>query len=256
MTRITLSDRTAIEAGIYVRQSLTEIAAKIGKTTIAVSREIRKNCTQVRGIHPHGNDCHFAFNCKRKHLCGEQNCERNCVHCKTVDCRTLCKRFSNSPCKQLSKPPYVCNVCTSRRVCKADRAYYIAAQADAVAKRRYSDSRRGPQLDKEEIAALDALVSPLILKGQPLTHIFSSHSTEIPISQRTLYNYIENGHLSVGNLDLRRKVGYRPRKKKKEPTEAFENLQFRKERTYQHFEQHLAENPNLPYTHRILSLCY
>lgn len=247
MTRITLSDRTAIEAGIYARQSLTEIAAKIGKTTIAVSREIRKNCTQVRGIHPHGNDCHFAFNCKRKHLCSEQNCERNCVHCKTVDCRTLCKRFSNSPCKQLSKPPYVCNVCTSRRVCKADRAYYIAAQADAVAKRRYSDSRRGPQLDKEEIAALDALVSPLILKGQPLTHIFSSHSTEIPISQRTLYNYIENGHLSVGNLDLRRKVGYRPRKKKKEPTEAFENLQFRKERTYQHFEQHLAENPNLPY---------
>ena len=247
MTRITLSDRTAIEAGIYARQSLTEIAAKIGKTTIAVSREIRKNCTPVRGIHPHGNDCHFAFNCKRKHLCSEQNCERNCVHCKTVDCRTLCKRFSNSPCKQLSKPPYVCNVCTSRRVCKADRAYYIAAQADAVAKRRYSDSRRGPQLDKEEIAALDALVSPLILKGQPLTHIFSSHSAEIPISQRTLYNYIENGHLSVGNLDLRRKVGYRPRKKKKEPTEAFENLRFRKERTYQHFEQHLAENPNLPY---------
>lgn len=56
MTRITLSDRTAIEAGIYARQSLTEIAAKIGKTTIAVSREIRKNCTQVRSIHPHGND--------------------------------------------------------------------------------------------------------------------------------------------------------------------------------------------------------
>ena len=71
MTRITLSDRTAIEAGIYARQSLTEIAAKIGKTTIAVSREIRKNCTRVRGIHPHGNDCHFAFNCKRKHLCSE-----------------------------------------------------------------------------------------------------------------------------------------------------------------------------------------
>ena len=68
MTRITLSDRTAIEAGIYARQSLTEIAAKIGKTTIAVSREIRKNCTPVRGIHPHGNDCHFAFNCKRKGL--------------------------------------------------------------------------------------------------------------------------------------------------------------------------------------------
>ena len=176
MTRITLSDRTAIEAGIYARQSLTEIAAKIGKTTIAVSREIRKNCTQVRGIHPHGNECHFAFNCKRKHLCGEQNCERNCVHCKTVDCRTLCQRFSNSPCKQLSKPPYVCNVCTSRRVCKADRAYYIAAQADAVAKRRYSDSRRGPQLDKSpfELASgpeFEKLKQVLGIEGIPADDI-------------------------------------------------------------------------------------
>ena len=188
MSRITLSDRTAIEAGIYARQSLSEIAKKIGKTTTAVSREIRKNCTHVAGVHPHGNDCHMATSCKRKHLCGDKKCERKCVHCKTIDCRTICRQYNNSPCKQLSKPPYVCNVCGARRVCKADRAYYIAAQADAVAKRRYSESRQGPQLDKDEMAALDELVSPLILKGQPLTHIFSSHSSEIPVSQRTLYN--------------------------------------------------------------------
>lgn len=247
MSRITLSERTAIEAGIYARKPLSEIAKKIGKTTTAVSREIRKNCTHVAGVHPHGNDCHMATSCKRKHLCGDKKCERKCVHCKAIDCRTICRQYNNSPCKQLSKPPYVCNVCGARRTCKADRAYYIAAQADAVAKRRYSESRRGPQLDKAEMAALDELISPLILKGQPLTHIFSSHSSEIPVSQRTLYNYIEDGHLKVGNLDLRRKVGYKPRRKKKETTEAFENLQFRKERTYQHFEKHLKENPGLPY---------
>ena len=85
MSRITLSDRTAIEAGIYARQSLSEIAKKIGKTTTAVSREIRKNCTHVAGVHPHGNDCHMATSCKRKHLCGDKKCERKCVHCKTID---------------------------------------------------------------------------------------------------------------------------------------------------------------------------
>ena len=186
------------------------LCKKIKKTTTAVSHEIRKNCTHVAGVHPRGNDCHMATSCKRKHLCGDKKCERKCVHCKTTDCRTICRQYNNSPCKQLSKPPYVCNVCGARRVCKADRAYYIAAQAEAVAKRRYSESRRGPQLDKEEMTALDELVSPLILKGQPLTHIFSSHSAEIPVSQRTLYNYIEDGHLKVSNLDLRRKVGYKP----------------------------------------------
>ena len=247
MSRITLSERTAIEAGIYAKLSLSEIAKKIKKTTIAVSREIRNNCTRVPGFHPNGNDCRMATGCKRKHLCENQQCSSYCVHCRSHDCRTICKQYNNSPCTQLGKPPYVCNVCGNRRICKADRAYYIATQADAVAKRRYSDSRKGPQLTKAEMKALDELVSPLIRKGQPLNHIFSSHGSDIPISQRTLYNYIENGHLGVGNLDLRRKVGYRPRRKKKDQTTAKESKSFRKERTYQHFEQYIADNPGIPY---------
>ena len=46
--------------------------------------------------------------------------------------------------------------------------YYTAQQADAVAKRRYAEARNKPQMQKEAIAALDALVTPLIKKGQPL----------------------------------------------------------------------------------------
>ena len=92
-----------------------------------------------------------------------------------------------------------------------DRVYYMAQQADAMAKRRYSQARSKPQLAEDEMAALDALVTPLIKKGQPLTHICAEHGEELPVSQRTLYNYIDSGTLSVGNLDLRRKVGYRPR---------------------------------------------
>ena len=247
MERITLSDRTAIEAGIYGRLSLKQIADKIGKTPIAVSREIRRNCTKVAGVHPRGNDCWFASECKRVHLCGNAVCNRKCVNCKDLDCRTICRRYTNKPCTKLSKPPYVCNVCSSRRKCKQDRAYYIATQADAVARRRYSNARSGPHVKGEAMVELDSIVSPLVLKGQPLTHIYATHGENLPVSQRTLYNYISDGWLSIGNLDLRRKVGYRPRRKKKEPSEAFENLQFRKDRTYQHFEKCLAQNPGIPY---------
>lgn len=95
--------------------------------------------------------------------------------------------------------------------------------------------------------ALDALVSPLIKKGQPLTHICLTHKDEIPVSQRTLYNYIENRRLSIGNLDLRRKVGYRPRRKKKEPTEAFLNQEYRKDRTYGDFFTYMAQHPEANY---------
>lgn len=247
MSRINLSERTAIEAGIYGKLSLKEIAVKIGRTVKAVSREIRKNCTRVLGTHPRGNDCRNATGCKRLHLCGNKSCNRRCVYCKEVDCRTICRQYDNRPCSKLSKPPYVCNVCSSRRICKADRAYYIAAQADAVSRRRYADARCGPHVKGEDMTALDNLVTPLIQKGQPLTHIFATHAEEIPISQRTLYNYIGDRRLTIGNLDLRRKVGYRPRKKKKEPSEQFDNLVFRQERTFRHFEQYLEAHPGTAY---------
>ena len=245
MSRITLSERVAIEAGLYGRQSLKEIAEKIHKSPRYVSEELKRNRTKIKGIRPHGKDCWYATECKRSKLCGDAYCQKKCVSCQSVDCQTVCRAYNNSPCIQLQRPPYVCNTCNIRRKCKLDRAYYIAQQADAMAKRRYSDARSKPHIRGEELTALDKLVSPLIKKGQPLTHIFSAHGDEIPVSQRTLYNYIEARRLSVGNLDLRRKVGYRPRRKKKEQSEAFLNQQYRKDRTYEDFFTYMARHPKV-----------
>lgn len=247
MSRIGISERMAIEAGIYRKQSLERIAETIGKNRRFVSEEIRKNRTLAPGEKPGGNDCVYALECKRKGLCGSESCSRKCAFCREVDCRTVCSRYDNSPCSQLSKPPYVCNTCPRRRKCKADRAYYIAQQADAVAKRRYSLARSKPQIRGEELEALDQLVSPLIKKGQPLTHIFAEHGEEIPVSQRTLYHYIDSRMLCAGNLDLRRKLSYRPRRKRKEPTEGFLNQEFRKDRSYLDFLTYLDQHPGVNY---------
>ena len=208
MSRMTLSDRIEIEAGIYARKSLSEIAEQIHKSRRYVSEELRRNATKIPGEHPLGKRCRNATGCRRGGLCGKENCHQMCYTCKEVDCQTVCKAYNDDPCKELQKPPYVCNVCSRRRKCKSDRVYYTAQQADAVAKRRYAEAKHKPQMQKEAMAALDALVTPLIKKGQPLTHIYAEHGEELPVSQRTLYNYIDSGRLSVGNLDLRRKVGY------------------------------------------------
>lgn len=122
---------------------------------------------------------------------------------------------------------------------------YIGTQANAAAKRRYSEARSKPQVQGEELKALNCLITPLVKKGQPLTHIFAEHGKEIPVSQRTLYQYIDSGTLSIGNLDLRRKVGYRPRKKKYEPSESFLNQKCRKDRTYEDFFTYMARHPNV-----------
>ena len=205
MSRMTLSDRIEIEAGIYARKSLSEIAEQIHKSRRYVSEELRRNATKIPGEHPLGKRCRNATGCRRGGLCGKENCHQMCYTCKEVDCQTVCKAYNDDPCKELQKPPYVCNVCSRRRKCKSDRVYYTAQQADAVAKRRYAEAKNKPQMQKEAMAALDALVTPLIKKGQPRTHIYAEHGAELPVSQRTLYNYIDSGRLSVGNLDLRRK---------------------------------------------------
>lgn len=244
MSRLTLSERIAIESGIYEHLKLNEIAKRIFKSPETVSREIRKNRTLVTGYKPFGKDCNFANECKTKGLCGKTGCTKRCVTCKEYECRELCKRYSNKPCKNLSKPPYVCNVCTNRRKCKTDRAYYIAQQADAMSRRRYSESRSKIQTRGKELEKLDETVTPLILKGQPITHIWAEHGEELGISQRTLYRYADRGVLSFGNIDLRRKVGYRPRRKKKEQSERFLNQEFRKNRSYDDYLAYMEKHPD------------
>ena len=130
MSRMTLSDRIEIEAGIYARKSLSEIAEQIHKSRRYVSEELRRNATKVPGEHPLGKRCRNATGCRRGGLCGKENCHQMCYTCKEVDCQTVCKAYNDDPCKELQKPPYVCNVCSRRRKCKSDRVYYTAQQAD------------------------------------------------------------------------------------------------------------------------------
>lgn len=79
----------------------------------------------------------------------------------------------------------------------------------------------------------------MALTGKPRP-IYAEHSEELGISQRTLYNYIDAGVLSVKNIDLRRKTGYRPRNKKYEPSLGFSNQRFRKGRSYDDFQVYMV----------------
>lgn len=45
-------------------------------------------------------------------------------------------------------------------------------------------------------------------------HIYAEHENEMPVCLRTLYNYIDEGELTIKNVDFRRKTGYKPRNKK------------------------------------------
>ena len=240
-----LTDRVAIETGLCCGESFAEIARKIQRHPQTVAHEVIENRTHIHAAYYKGNDCRRAKNCNKKGMCGATAdvCHKPCVLCHEHDCRILCDRYESMACHKPDNPPYVCNTCKERRLCIKDKYIYSAMHADAAVKKRRSVSRRGIRLKDEEKSFVDELVTRLVRKGQPLTHIYAEHETEMPMSLRSLYNYIDAGELTIRNIDLRRKTGYKPRKKKngKEPVRelGFANQRYREGRTYEDYEKYV-----------------
>lgn len=232
-----LTDRVGIEVGIAKNDSFKKIGKIIGRHPVTVAREIKENRTKLQGGFPLGNDCKFFRNCHKRQMCGadEDACNMDCKRCKGFNCREHCEMYESAECKKLEKPPYVCNTCPDRKLCKKTRYYYNAKYADAAVKRRRSDSRSGPQAREEDMELINQILKPLVNKGQPLTHIYAEHEKEFPVSLRTLYSYIDAGRLSVRNIDLRRKTGYKPRKKEVASSLVFQNQEYRQCRSYEDY---------------------
>lgn len=232
--QLDLSDRIAIEVGICSHTPFKEIARQLGKHPSTISREVRLNTYMISGHFYMGNDCKRARQCKNKrHMCGDDRCLRECVACRKWSCHYHCDHYVKSHCSRYEKPPYVCNNCSDKKLCNIDRYIYSARHAQQMSEKRRSESRQGVHLTKEERKLLNEILTPRIKGGQPLAHIYEAHKDELPVSLRSLYNYIDQGELEVKNIDLRRKVRYKRRRKRKDPDAP--QQQYRINRTYDDF---------------------
>ena len=239
-----LTDRVAIETGLCRGESFKRIAKRIGRHPSTVAHEVMENRTFIKGTYYAGKDCQHAKTCAVKNLCcgSEDACNYRCKYCRGYDCTKMCDRYVSAACHKPDKPPYVCNTCKNRKLCIKDKFVYSAPYADAAVSRRRSESRQGIRLTAEQKEFVDELVTRLVRKGQPLTHIYAEHEAEMPMSLRSLYNYIDAGELTIRNIDLRRKTGYRPRKKKYKDIgnqQGFANQKYREGRTYEEFESRM-----------------
>ena len=241
--QMTLTDRIAIEAGIAAGKTFKEIAAKIHRNPATISREIKANRTVIPATFYLGCDCRYARSCHKHNLCTDMECSIPCIKCRIVKCTEFCPTYKPKHCSRIEKPPYVCNKCYYRNDCDKRRYMYSAKLADALSSRRRSDARTGIRLSPEQLKDLDKLLAAQVKKGQPLTHIYAEHEAELPVSLRSLYNYIDSGQLSVRNIDLRRKTGYKPRKGKKQTSPIPD---YRVGRTYEDFKKYMGSHPNAP----------
>lgn len=92
---------------------------------------------------------------------------------------------------------------------------YYAVKAHAKAQAHISESRKGVMTTEQEMSRLNAFVTPLILQGQSIHQIYVNYADTLMCSEKTLYNYIDHGFFDARNIDLPRKVRYRPRKRSK-----------------------------------------
>lgn len=114
-------------------------------------------------------------------------------------------------CERLTKAPFVCNGCESKTNCrKRIKYFYDPYKADEQYRETLSSSRSGPRLSKQAMNYVNKTVSPLIKENkQSINHILASN--EVGVSESTLYRYIDQGYLDAKNIDLKRKVRYKPR---------------------------------------------
>lgn len=238
---LTFDDRLAIQAGLQQGLKVAQIAKNIGKDRATVGREIKAH--RKLAATSKGNSCVHHNTCTKIPEC-RQGCYRGKRQCQTAcgACNVGCPEYQEEFCTEYEKSPFVCNACGNRLRCRLRRMLYDAKHAQEQYEKLRSESRRGISLTEEELVRINDTISPLIKQGQSIPAICGQYRDELPVTDRTIYSYIDAGILDARNIDLRRKLR-RPERKKSGPV-----LRVDKKchigRTYEDYQAYMARNPD------------
>lgn len=225
---LTFEERCKIEELLNKRLRKYEIAKELNRTQSTISREINSH----KNFHMHTDYSNNYYSCVYF------------KNCKTCDHR--CKFFKPIICKDRDKFYGACNNCEKVKNCKLDKYFYRATRAEKDYRYHLSESRKGINMDENDLYNLAYLICPLIRQGQSIYTILENHP-EINLSAKSIYNYIDAGYFKdfgVTNTTLRRKVIRKKRKvdstklkKRKQPADYTG-------RTYSDYLQYKLDNPD------------
>lgn len=213
---LSLEDRIYIEDKLNEGASFKDIAKYLCKDPTTISKEVKRHRSSDwyhKGTFYNAkNFCVHRYHCKKTNACGKIIlCGVKCTSCPT--CNQTCRDFEKERCNRLDKAPYVCNGCDKQvsRCTIAHKYKYNARFANRKYQEILSNSRSGINMTKHELRQIDKVITPLIEQGQSPYQIITNHP-ELNISVRTLYTYIDMGLFCTRNIDLKRKVSFKPRK--------------------------------------------
>lgn len=184
--RITKAERASIERELSKKNPVCRsVAHELGRSPSTISDEVRRNRTLAKG----------PARGERAGLDAPQD-----------------------GCDRLRRWPWTCDGCPLKAHCgKKWRAAYSAARAQALADEELSSSRRGVDCDEERFDWVMDRVRADVARGLSPAQIAQGRAEELGISASTIYRWVSRGYGGMCNADLRRKVGYKQRKRKPEP---------------------------------------
>lgn len=229
-SHLTLEERRIILTGIINGSTKTSIAQTIGKDKSTVGKEIKLHRTLT-------HKCKMPLECNHYRKCPF---ERQC----TPDC----PEYEPFRCSRRDRSPGACNGCSNWSRCRFDKYQYCPEDAQLDYRSTLVDSREGVNLTSPQAKAMADIIKPLLAQGQSPFQIVTNHP-ELGISEKTLYNYIENDvfHEIAGItvMDLRRQVSRKISRKKFKGYKKRTDRKHLKGRTYKDYKEYMAENPDV-----------
>lgn len=225
---LTVQERIIIEKGIENGSTKAAIALTIGKDKSTVGKEIKKHRELVHKS-SYKINCANIKNCSHNHVCDN------------------CADFKPFTCNRRDRSPGACNGCSKYTHCRYDKYRYKADFSHKKYREDLVDSRTGINMSYEECKAMADIIVPLIKAGHSPYQIVTNHP-ELNISEKTLYNYIENGifrEFGLLDIDLRIKTKRKITKKASNKYKKREDKKYLNGRTYDDFINYTAENKNL-----------
>ena len=229
-THLSFDARITIQDLLDAGASFTAISNVIGKHRTTIAREVRQYRIEKMPL----SSGYRGVLCKRRHDCPTKDyCQHN----------NNCTAYEPDTCPNTEKAPFVCNSCEKGFYCRFPRYYYSAIAAQNKSDYILSDSRKGIYLSEAEADEIQKVIKPLIVdKKQSVNQVYQNHSDLLYFSKATFYKYVNIGAIGLKNIDLPRKVRYKPRHTQKyiEPT----NRAVRMGRDYASYQRYVNDNPN------------
>lgn len=240
-SQLTLKERNRLEILLNENAKLCVIAQELDRDPRGIKYEILQH-RELFVRKNQRNKCGIQHTCKKKRLCPK--CDSGlCKYCGHMHCDSLCDDFAEYPsCSRIRRFPCVCNGCENVKDCSLPKVYYKAYTAHSEYMNNIREHKKGPKLTEAEMKNLDTIISEGVKKGHSIEIIIKTN--HLHIAPSTVYRYIDENLLSVKNIDLKRKVRYKPRitNKPKAKRVDYDRL---KGRTFHDFHQFFLSDPTI-----------